>query len=94
MIIGGASETTMMAFAWVLLGARAKGKFWQGLDLPCWLELEEEPGLLGSLTNQVFLCSQPSSASGPGKQVLAACPLLLRALVRPRSHSMTIKMGM
>lgn len=27
MIIGGASETTMMAFAWALLGA--KGKCWQ-----------------------------------------------------------------
>lgn len=89
----GASEIAMMAFARVLLGARARGKCWQGLDLRCWLELDQGPGLSGSLTNQVFLCSQPSSASGPGKQVLAASPLLLRALVRPRSHSMTIKMG-
>lgn len=90
-IIGGAAETTMMA--WVLLGA--KGSVGEGLDLHCWLERGEGPGLSlsGSLTNRVFLCSQPSSASGPGKQVLVASPLLSRALVRPRSHSMTIKMG-
>lgn len=29
MSIGGASETAVIAFAWDLLGARAKGKCWQ-----------------------------------------------------------------
>lgn len=82
-----------MAFSWDLLGARAKEKCCKSLDLCCGLVLEEGQGLWGSVTNPVFLCSQPSSASGPGKQVLEASPLLLRALVRPRLHLMTIKMG-
>ena len=58
MVIGGASETTMMAFAWVLLGTRAKGKCWQGPDLRCWLELTEGLGLWAvSLTRCFFALS-------------------------------------
>lgn len=41
-------------------------------------------------TNQVFL-SQPSSASGHGRQARGASPSLLKAPVRLRLHSMTIK---
>lgn len=44
----------------------------------------------GSGTNRVFL-SQPSSASGRGKQVPGACPSLWKAPVRLRSPSTTIK---
>lgn len=38
-------------------------------------------------------CPQPSSASGPGRPVLGACPLLWRVLARRRLHLRIAKMA-